>query len=158
MPVRGEAKASITGAGLVLAVYALIIPMSSRIFKELDREIKDNLTEFDKLKHTITPESKKEMKKLNKLRSNMENLKILPARLGVGVMITFFLYCVSTIADSIGLINPSYSRDFLGIIFIVATGAFFVVGAVAIGMVLVPMVNEFEAITKRQKKKEKFIV
>ena len=65
--------------------------MSGRIFKELDREIKDNLTEFDKLKHMITPESKKEMKKLNKLRSSMQNLKLLPARLGFGVMATFFL-------------------------------------------------------------------
>jgi hypothetical protein len=89
------------------------------------------------------------MKKLNKLRGNMQNLKLLPVRLGFGVMITFLLYCVSIIADSIGLIDPSYSRDFLGAIFIVATGAFFVVGVVAIIMVLAPMVNEFEAITKK---------
>ena len=68
-------------------------------------------------------------------------------------MITFLLYCVSTIVDSIGLINPSYSSgDVLGIIFIIATGAFFVVGAVVIAMVIVPMINEFEALTKRQKK------
>lgn len=152
--VTGFMEASITGAGLVLAVYALIIPMSSRIFKELDREIKDSLTEFDKLKHMITPESKKEMKKLNKLRSNMENLKKLPTYLGIGVLITFLLYCLSVIIGALELISPFYySFEYLPITFIVATVAFFVVGVFAILLVLVPMVNEFEAITKRQKKK-----
>ena len=92
----------------------------------------------------ITPESKKEIKKLNKLRSNMQNLKLLPARLVVGVIITFFLYCLSAIVDTIGLISPSTSSsDFTGIIFIIATGTFFVVGAFALIMVLVPLVNEF---------------
>ena len=146
-------EASITGAGLVLAVYALIIPMSSRIFKELDREIKNNLTEFDKLKNKITPESKKEMKKLNKLRGNIENLKLLPVRLGFGVLITFGLYCLSVIVGAFELITPFYySVEYLPIIFIIATVAFLVVGVFAIVMVLMPMINEFEAITKRQKK------
>ncbi len=146
-------EASITGAGLVLAVYALIIPMSTRIFKELDREIKDNLIEFDKLKNSITPESKKEMKKLDQLRKNINGTKLLPARLGFGVLITFSLYCLSAIVGAVEFVSP-YSQpiDYLPILFIVATGAFFVVGGLAIIMVLIPMINEFEAITKRQKK------
>jgi len=146
-------EASITGAGLVLAVYALIIPMSDRIFKELTNEIKVNLIEFDKLKTKITPDSKKEMKRLNKLRSNMENLKKLPTYLGIGVFITFFLYCASIFVDSLWLINSNLpnSNYFLGNIFIGATIAFFIVGELAIAMVIVPMNNEFEAITKKRK-------
>ena len=146
-------EASITGAGLVLAVYALIIPMSGRIFKELNKEIQDNLIEFDKLKDKITPESKKEMKKLNKLRGNIENLKLLPVRLGFGVLITFGLYCLSVIVGAFELITPfNYSVDYMPIIFISATVLFLGVGVFAIVMVLMPMINEFEAIAKRQKK------
>ena len=152
--VIGFMGASVVGAGLVLAVYALIIPMSDRIFKELTNEIKVNLIEFDKLKSKITPDSKKEMKRLNKLRSNMENLKKLPTYLGIGVLITFYLYCASTFVDSLWLINSNlpYSNSFVGNIFITATVAFFIVGTLAIVMVLVPMHNEFEAITKKQKR------
>jgi hypothetical protein len=126
--------------------------MSGRIFKELDREIKDNLIEFDKLKSKITPESKKEMKKLDQLRKSMERLKKLPTQLGIGVMITFALYFVSILTDSswFFISNPNAVYGIV-ISFMVATGAFFVVGIVAIIMVLVPMHNEFEAITKKQK-------
>lgn len=146
-------EASITGAGLVLAVYALIIPMSTRIFKELDREIKDNSIEFDKLKTKLTTESKKEMKKLDKLRKNMELLKKLPWYLFIGVLITFAFYSASTIVDSIWFLNPaSYDDFFIITLFMIGTIGFFSVGLLAVIMVFTPMQNEFEAITKRQKK------
>jgi len=146
-------EASITGAGLILAVYALITPMSGRIYKELNDEINDNLIEFNKLKNKITPESKKEMKRLSDLRTNMERLKKFPSNLGIGVMITFVLYFFSVLIDSLQLINPSsaFSSYLFGIVFLLATIAFFMVGIVAVVMVFIPMQNEFEEITKRQK-------
>jgi hypothetical protein len=111
------------------------------------------LIEFEKLKNKITPESKKEMKKLDQLRKNMNRLKLLPVRLGFGVLITFGLYCLSVIVGVFELITPfNYSVDYLPIIFIIATGAFLVVGVFAIVMVLVSMNNEFEALTKKQKR------
>jgi len=61
-------EASITGAGLILAVYALIIPVSHHIFEELNTELKDKETKFEKLKNNLTIESKtNEVKELNKL-------------------------------------------------------------------------------------------
>lgn len=151
--VTGFMEASITGAGLVLAVYALIIPMSSRIFKELDREIKDNAIEFLKIKNNITPESKKEMKKLKNLSKNMERLKKLPAYLFIGVFITFTFYCISTLVDALWFINSNINEgSSIVILFATATAVFFIVGIMAVVLVFIPMQNEFVAITKRQKK------
>ena len=45
---------SITGAGLVLAVYALITPLSEKIFKERARKLEYLLEDFEKEKAKIT--------------------------------------------------------------------------------------------------------
>ena len=153
--VIGFMEASMVGAGLVLAVYALIIPMSGRIFKELNDELKNDLVEFDKLKSKITPESKEEMKKLNKLRGNMENLKKFPRSLGLGVLITFLLYSLSTLFDAMWFFNPMYVQAtgyiFVGL-FVSASVMFFAVGLFAISMVWISVQNEFEEFTKKQKR------
>ncbi len=153
--VIGFMEASMVGAGLVLAVYALIVPMSGHIFKELNNELNDDLIEFNKLKSKITPESKEEMKKLSKLRGNMERLKKLPYYLGFGVLVTFLLYSFSILFDAMWFFNPM-SVEATGYIvvglFVSASVVFFLVGMVAIYIVWVSVQNEFEEITKRQKK------
>lgn len=147
-------EASITGAGLVLAVYALIIPMFHRIFDELNSELNDALMKFEEVKSKITAESsKKEMKQLNDLSGNIRNLKKLPSYLFSGVLITFMLYLGSTLLDSTLLINQNYNDSatyFVTGIFISATVAFFMVGLLAINMVYSPMEKEFEQIMKKQ--------
>jgi len=111
------------------------------------------MIEFDKIKNKITPESKKEMKKLKDLSKNMERTKKFPSYLFLGVLISFTFYCSSVIFDSFWFLSPSSSADFsIIILFFIATIAFVVVGAIALIMVFVPLQNEFESITKRQKK------
>ena len=147
-------EASVTGAGLILAVYALIIPMFHRIFEELNTELSDTSLEFEKLKIKITPESStKEMKQLNELRSNIKALKKTPYYLFLGVVITFLLYFISTLYDVFWFtaISPESTGYVMSGIFISATAGFFYVGVVAIYIVYIPMKNEFERITKRQK-------
>ena len=145
-------EASITGAGLILAMYALVVPMSRRIFEENVNALNVKIKKFEDLKSKITPESNnKEMKQLNNLRSEIKDMRNFPYYLGIGVVITFSLYIISTTYDVFWLTNPTQGTDiFLAIVFIVATFSFFLVGLGAIFSIFRSMKKEFEEITKKQ--------
>jgi uncharacterized protein (DUF2225 family) len=148
-------EASITGAGLILAIYALIVPMSHRIFVEMDKELTAMKMKFEKIRTTLTPESTdKEMKQLNSLIKEIKSMSKFPSDLGIGVVFTFSVYFVSILFDSLQLVNPSStsSQTFvLGGLFIVATVSFFFVGGNAILRIYSSMKKEFDEITKKQK-------
>ncbi len=152
--VIGFMEASITGAGLVLAAYALIIPMFHRVFEELNTELNDKLAKFEEVKSNITPVSNnKEMKQLTKLRKDINYLKKMPVRLFFGVIITFVLYLGSVVIDALWLTvqNPDNTGGYYIVgIFMVASAAFFYVGIVSITTVYIPLQNEFKQITKKQ--------
>lgn len=82
--------ASITGAGLIIAIYALITPISGKIFQdkvESHRKLKE---EFDKTKGKISPDSSaKEFKRLQELASEIKQLEMFPQYLGLGVGLVF---------------------------------------------------------------------
>lgn len=87
-------SASITGAGLVLAVYALITPISDKIFKERAKKLVFLFEEFNK-KSKITPDtSAKDFKLLKELRNEIRAVRNFPRYLGQGIVITFGLFCV----------------------------------------------------------------
>ena len=61
-------QVSITGAGLLLAIYALIIPISRRIFLERAHYLKKKTEEFAKQRSSLTADtSSKEFKALQRL-------------------------------------------------------------------------------------------
>lgn len=147
---------SITGAGLILAIYALVAPLSRRIFKERARILESKIQEFEELRSHITPESsKKDIDNLKKLKVEIEEIKIFPRYLGIGVTLTFLCYMFSLIAASGWLANPlSRTPDneaFIIILFTVSNVLFLIVGLLTIFEVFTVMKKEFEKIKKKQK-------
>jgi hypothetical protein len=147
---------SITGAGLILAIYALVAPLSRKIFKERAKILKKKIQEFEDLRSHITPESShKEIDKLKRLKKEIEEVKIFPRYLGIGVTVTFLSYMFSLIVASGWLANPlnqTPNNELLIIVlFTVSNVLFLFVGLFTIFEVFNVMKKEFEEIKKRQK-------
>jgi hypothetical protein len=156
-------QVSITGAGLILAIYALVAPLSQRIFKERAGKLNKKIQEFEELRDQITPESSgKEIQKLKELKMEIEGTKIFPRYLGIGVAATFLFYMLSLIIALGWLANP-VSRPpenelFLMISFLFANILFMFVGFYTLIEVFNVMKKEFEEIKEKQKKIGKYTV
>jgi hypothetical protein len=150
-------EASITGAGLVLAIYALMTPISRKIFQERAKKLDELLREFEAEKVKITADStKKDYKKLKTLSNEIKEYKNFPKYLGIGIIFSFMFFMLEIMVDWAVLIFPPPSSN-------MATGAFFIVGVIsflcvgffAIFEILGMMLKEFEATNKRRKQAEK---
>ena len=94
----GLMEASMVGAGLILAMYALIVPMTHRIFEENIKNLNDKIKKFEELKSKITPESKdREITALSDLRSEIGSMKQFPSYLGRGAVAHFFSLHINNI-------------------------------------------------------------
>ena len=161
--ITGFMEASITGAGLILAMYALIVPMAHRIFEDNVKDLNSKINQSEELRNKITPESKdkdKNQKQLDNLLKEIRDMKKFPRYLGVGVMITFLLYFVSLVYDSYwftGWGSALNSYVTFWFIFIMATTSFFAVGISAILAIFDSMKKEFDEITAKQKVAEHYI-
>jgi len=151
--------ASITGAGLIIAIYALITPISSKIFRdriESHRKLKE---QFDKMKKEISSESSdKEFKRLKTLASEIKEIKTFPKYLGVGVVLVFFGYIFTAFFTVTWLTSPT--RETLSEIpilfgFIFSTMAFMFVGFLAIYDVYQAMKGEFEQMKREKEEVER---
>ena len=148
-------QSSITGAGLVLAVYTLISPLSRRIFKERAKLLHQKIEEFKKQRDKIKLESSdKEIQNLRKLKKEIKGIKIFPRYMGIGMALTFALYMFSVIAAIGWFTNPSAHTPYqeLSIIasFALANILFLIFGLFTMGEVFVTMKQEFEEIKKKQ--------
>ncbi|HLE75553.1 MAG TPA: hypothetical protein VI864_05860 [Candidatus Bathyarchaeia archaeon] len=149
-------QASITGAGLVLAIYALFTPLSHRIFEERAKRLQRQIEKFEGLKNKITPDSKnKELKELQNLQKEIKETKIFPRYLGSGVFLTFVGYVVSVMSDGnwlASLNNRTPPNEFIIImVFVFSTIGFLFVGALTIIEIYASMRREFEDVKKKQK-------
>ena len=154
-------EASITGAGLVLAVYALITPMSEKIFKERARRLQHLIEEFEKEKNKITADaSNKDFKRLKKLRDEIKEIRIFPRYLSIGILITFISFMLSVIVDGGWLAQPlnrtSENEFAIYTAFVVAIVLFLFVGILTIFEIFNTMRKEFEDVKKKQKEAKKF--
>jgi len=71
--------ASIAGAGLIIAIYALITPMARKIFEERVKLHRKKKKEFDKLMEKINEESSdKDFKRLKTVAKEIKGIKIFP--------------------------------------------------------------------------------
>ena len=90
-------QASITCAGLVLAVYALIIPLSRRIFGYRAEALYEELQELkERVRETNIHVSTDELSELKTLLESIEERQAFPTYLSWGAGTTFFFYVVST--------------------------------------------------------------
>jgi len=133
--------ASITGAGLILAIYALITPIARGIFEDRVKLLRKKRKQFDEMKAKISSESSdKEFKQFKTLSTEIKGMKIFPRYLGFGVLAVFSLYIITAFSAVGWLMNPSlddFSRDFtLVMFFFVSTFGFLFVGSYAITDVL----------------------
>jgi uncharacterized membrane protein (DUF106 family) len=154
--VAASLEASITGAGLVLAVYALVTPISERIFAKRADRLKRLLEDFEKEKSKITADApNRDFKHLKELRDNIEEIKIFSRYLSYGVLATFFTFMISAIIDFTWLSNKSNQAPendlYIIIPILIAIFLFFTIGMLTIGEIFDTMRREFEDIKKKQK-------
>jgi hypothetical protein len=149
-------EASITGAGLVLAVYALLTPLSSRIFNRRVEKLEEKIKEFDETKNKISSESDLEIEKLKNLQSEIKEFKIMPVYFRMQYILAPFMLFLFSVAlasgylESFGTSNAIY--DFAVYwTFALAIATFFAIGIAAIIGTHVVMKEEFESIKKKQK-------
>jgi hypothetical protein len=148
-------EASIAGAGLIIAIYALFVPISKRIFKENIEDLNSKITEYKKLKAKITPESDDKEAQLKLLMIEIKAKRKFPFYLGIGAIATLFLYTTSVYLDTLWLITPSPHPagfdNLLLFFFIAGTSFFMAVGFDVVVSIYKSMKREFDEITKKQK-------
>lgn len=126
-------QASVTGAGLVLAVYALIIPLSRRLFERRANESLDLMREFKKR----AGESKTKLEdgeNLKELIDKITETQGIPDYLRIGMGGTFLGYVLCTLLSYAVVMDwqrPT-SDNALSLVFVLATIVFLLVGLTAI--------------------------
>ena len=151
--VIGFMEASIAGAGLIIAIYALLIPISKRIFKENIEDLNSKITEYKKLKTKIISESDDKEVQLKILIGEIKAKRKFPFYLGIGAAFTLFFYTTSIYFDTLWLITPSPHPvgfdNLLLFLFIAGTSFFMAVGFDVVGNIYRSMKKEFDDISKK---------
>jgi len=150
---------SIAGAGLIIAIYALIAPISNRIFEERLNSLHNKMVEFEKSKEKITPEeSLEEFQHFRAKAVEIQSMKAFPSYLASGVKFVFTCYIMAAFFSLLWLTNVVQNTlaEFLLIsLFCLSTISFFIVGWYAIKDVNISMKEEFEQLKKAQEEMEK---
>jgi len=144
--------ASITGAGLLIAIYALITPISSKILEKRVDLLKKKKEKFDKIKDRIDSESSKDdIDKLKTLATEIKEIKTFPRYLGPLVAIDLVLFTMNVLFGSIWLLSVVETQlYFLVGLFVVAVFGFLAVCVYAIQDVYSAMQGEFEDLKKQK--------
>jgi hypothetical protein len=151
-------EASLTGAGLILAIYALISSILDKIIKVRKELIAEKKEQFDSFAEKIkTERSAANMKQLNKLNDALKELIPFPNFLGVGVVLVFMLYLFVSFFAFQWFTQPIdmkslVTEDFMAVFFLLATGGFFIVGVYTITEVARTMRHEWKELEEEKKK------
>jgi len=144
--------ASITGAGLVLAVYTLIIPLSRRFFSYRAEEIHEEIQELkEKVGKTDARVSQDELSELKTMVEGIEERQAFPTYLSWGAGLTFLCYAIATFLSFFWLID--YNRPtadyWLPFTFFVSTVFFLSLGLYSIKDISQTMKREFEELKEK---------
>lgn len=153
-------EASITGAGLVLAIYALVTPIFKRIFKNRAKRRTVLFEEFENKRKIVKPDSDKDFERMTRLRKEIRQIGAFPKYLSIGTAIAFLSFIVSIFSDSYWLLNPnSNPQSELILFFIFSLGilSFAIVGILTTSEILLMMKDEFEDIKKKEEEEEQEI-
>jgi hypothetical protein len=156
-------EASITGAGLILAIYALISPILDKVIKVRKELIAAKKEQFDILAEKIkTERSDANMKQLNKLNDALTELTSFPNFLGLGVVLVFMLFLSTSVNAFIWFTQPSNAKsllteDTITVSFLSAIGGFFIVGLYTILEVARTMRHEWKELEEEKAKAKKSV-
>jgi len=147
-------QTGITGAGLVVAIYALIIPISRKMFIYWAKIARELFKLFEEQRKNLTPEAKsREFKRLKQSADAVKETKGFPKYLGVGVLVTFVLYGLSALCGSIALTDPAKGTTesdlVLVILFIGANLSFLLLGIFTIFDVYATMKHDYEKVKEK---------
>jgi hypothetical protein len=154
-------EASITGAGLVLAIYALITPISKKLFSERADQLNTFLCEFEEGKKKLTDSSSnKDYDDLKSLLNKIKNVRTFPMYMGIGIIVTFTLFVVSAILDWMWLISDTYwyfvFEGAINLLFIASMVSFLVMGLAVTTEISDIMKKDYEEIKKKQKEAKEY--
>jgi hypothetical protein len=149
-------EASITGMGLVLAVYALLTPISTQIFEQRAETLEDLIKKFDEDHSKLTLDSPKDdWTKDKEKRKEIYKIKVLPWSFGFGILAAFTFFSVSFILSMFWLGSGIYRTPLneFTIFALCFCGwvTFFFVGISIIGEIVGSLTKKFEDIKKKQK-------
>jgi uncharacterized membrane protein len=147
-------EASVTGAGLVLAVYALIIPLSNKMFRYRIKEISEEVEELKKeAEKTQTSISQDDIKKFRNLLDDIETRKDVPSYLSLWTGLSFLLFVLSALMSLLWIVDILKSgMDFwLPFTFFCSIILFLIVGLNGIRDINQTMKREFEQLKKEAK-------
>jgi type III secretory pathway component EscU len=150
---------SITGAGLVIAFYALIARMSDKIFANRLKQLDERRLAIKEI--TSKPDSfedknlKKTTKRLEDLRKEINSMKTFPKYLGPGVILDFFFFLMTAFLSLIWLATIPENRapmsdSIVLIIFFMSLFTFFVVGVYGIIDVMTTMAVDFRKLKEKK--------
>ena len=151
-------QTSITGAGLVLAFYALIVPLLRRLFEYKVHTIVDLTQKFMQSAKDIQP-NVKELDKLKELAYKISDVQDIPAYLRYGVGFTFLGYIFCILMSYSWVVNYLQTTidPWLSLTFILTTVVFFV-GLIGIKDIHNIMKIEFEDLKKKAEEAKSEII
>jgi hypothetical protein len=104
--------ASITGAGLILAIYTLFTPMSHRIFEERVERLDVWIKKFEDLRTKLTADSTdKQLNQLKLYKKRINETKGIPWYFGAGVILSFMALMASALFSGLWLSNTAVRTD-----------------------------------------------
>ena len=150
----------ITGAGLLLAVYALMTPLIEKMFLDRSENIRTLKQEFLKMASKLNIEStKQDLNDLSLLKKEITSLSKFPRYLREVVIVDFTLFIITAFFEGAWLLGNRYSDLVFGtivpILFLSAIIIFGFVGLYAFGDVSDWMKKEFEKATADKAEVEK---
>lgn len=142
-------QASITGAGLLLAVYALIIPISSKLFQSRIEAQSSAINDFkEKVKKVNVTTTSGEIEELKKNIEAITSTIGIPGYIRWGMTLAFIGYLVSALCSLWWLINwyQAFFDQWLHWIFGGSTFLFAAIGYVAIRDISSMLKKEFKTL------------
>lgn len=150
-------QASITGAGLILAIYALIIPISNRVFESNILDFLEALKYSKKIDNFLNNKpDKKSAEKAKSFAINFVQSWTFPTYLRFGVGATFFGYTITTLVSIAWVVD--WQKPIVDSIlvpsFIVSTLIFLFVGLISIKDIHKIMRQDFNDMIKSLRNNE----
>ena len=156
-------KASVTGAGLVIAFYALIAHMADKIFERKHELLEEKRIEIEQVwvsrvrgRGELDDENlKSTTRRLDELFQEIGSIKTFPTYLGPLVIIDFVFFLVTTLLSLQWLvlspeIRANFADSVIPLFFLVSVVLFLIVGVWGIGDVMIVMKDRFRRLMKQK--------